>query len=122
MPKIVSYTPAWLQRPNPGHDIFTSAQPKAKSAHTAHSNSVNTISKRALKPGARRNIARRGTEAFVAVGKEIRWADLVYLKEGWQEKQEKKGKGRDSNNSHYSGEPAQGYHVCFSAVFIRNSS
>lgn len=111
MPKIVSFTPAWLQRPNPGHDIFTSAQPKGKSAHTTYSNGFNTISKRASKPGARRTIARRGTEIFVAVGKEIRWADLVYLKEGLQEKQEKKGKGRDSNNSHYPGETAQGYRV-----------
>jgi nucleoporin NUP82 len=111
MPNIVSYTPAWLQKPNPGYDVFTTSQPKGKSTHASYSNGSSTISKRGLKPGARRTIARRGTEIFIAVGKEIRWVDLVYLKDGWQEKQEEKGMGRDSNNSQYPGEFAQSYRV-----------
>ena len=35
-------------------------------------------------PGPRRTIARRGTEVFVANGREIRWADLVTMKDNWE--------------------------------------
>ncbi|CAJ2506172.1 Uu.00g003020.m01.CDS01 [Anthostomella pinea] len=79
MPKIKSYTPAWLSSPSPGHDLFTPNPDEAQ-----HVSSY--ASKSALKSGPRRTIARRGTEVYIAVGKEIRWADLVYLKERWQEK------------------------------------
>ncbi|KAI1330464.1 hypothetical protein F5Y16DRAFT_363243 [Xylariaceae sp. FL0255] len=77
MPKIKGYTPAWLSRPSPGHDLFAPNQ-----------NDPNNLpSYAAAATGPRRTIARRGTEVFIAVGKEIRWADLVYLKERWQEKE-----------------------------------
>ncbi|KAI0024822.1 nuclear pore complex protein An-Nup82 [Xylariomycetidae sp. FL0641] len=76
MPKIKSYTPAWLSSPSPGHDLFT-PNPNESPAKGPKPPSV---------PGPRRTIARRGTEVFIAVGKEIRWADLVYLKDRWQEK------------------------------------
>ncbi len=111
MPKVISYTPAWLSKPNPGHEIFTA---KTVGAPTASSNGSTASSKRAAKPGPRRTIARRGTEVFIAVGKEIRWADLVYLKEAWEDKQStnslSKGKGRDSYNQ-FEGDHAQGYRV-----------
>lgn len=67
--------------------------------------------------GPRRTIARRGTEVFIAVGKEIRWADLVYLKEAWEGKQENQRsflKGRQSRYGDESDEEeptAQGYRV-----------
>ncbi|KAI0597672.1 nuclear pore complex protein An-Nup82 [Biscogniauxia sp. FL1348] len=75
MPKIKSYTPAWLSSPSPGHDLFT---PSSSDGYS--------VPKTITKPGPRRTIARRGTEVFIAVGREIRWADFVYLKERWQEK------------------------------------
>ncbi|OTA66621.1 hypothetical protein K449DRAFT_402686 [Hypoxylon sp. EC38] len=82
MPKIKSYTPAWLLPPSPSHDLFV---PNPNDAHSVSSYTSKGIHKN----GPRRTIARRGTEVFIAVGKEIRWADLVYLKERWEEKQAK---------------------------------
>jgi nucleoporin NUP82 len=111
MPKVISYTPAWLSKPNPGHEIFTS---KIMSTQPASSNGSSASIKRSAKPGPRRTIARRGTEVFIAVGREIRWADLVYLKEAWEDKQSRnsfgKEKGGDSDNQ-YEGDHAQGYRV-----------
>ncbi|KAH9884468.1 hypothetical protein F4778DRAFT_763166 [Xylariomycetidae sp. FL2044] len=77
MPKIKSYTPAWLSKPSAGHELFTPG------AEDIEYYSYKPTSK----PGPRRTIAKRGTEVFIAVGKEIRWADLVYLKERWEEKE-----------------------------------
>jgi nucleoporin NUP82 len=84
MPKVVSYTPAWLSKPAPGYDIF-SGSPDARPIVKGKG--------KGSKPGPKRTIARRGTEVFVAVGKEIRWADLVLLKEDWEEKQARQPKG-----------------------------
>jgi nucleoporin NUP82 len=64
MPKILSHTPRWLQRPTPGHALFA---PKPSAKEPA--------------PGLRRTIATRNSEIFVAVGHEIRWADLERLKD-----------------------------------------
>ncbi|KAI1085772.1 hypothetical protein F5B20DRAFT_567632 [Whalleya microplaca] len=85
MPKIKNYTPAWLLSPSPGHDLF---KPDPEDPHS----SASYLSQNPSRPAPRRTIARRGTEVFIAVGKEIRWADLVFLKERWQEKQ---AQGRD---------------------------
>lgn len=73
MPKVLGYTPEWLARPSPGYDIFA---PKASTG--------NGISSKKKDFGAQRTIATRGSEIFVAVGYEVRWADLVSLKEGLQ--------------------------------------
>ncbi|KAF1919451.1 hypothetical protein BDU57DRAFT_443725 [Ampelomyces quisqualis] len=70
MPKVLSYTPDWLSRPNPGFQLFAPKQ----------ANGVPTRKKKDF--GPRKTIATRGSELFVAVGHEIRWADLVNLKEG----------------------------------------
>ncbi|KAF7891473.1 uncharacterized protein EAF02_001798 [Botrytis sinoallii] len=96
MPQVLGYTPTWLSKPNPGHEIFTA---KPTGIQTASGASYNPNEKKTNKPGPKRTIARRGTEIFIAVGKEIRWADLVYLKETWENKQENqrsflKGKSR----------------------------
>ncbi|TGO16981.1 hypothetical protein BTUL_0022g00830 [Botrytis tulipae] len=85
MPQVLSYTPTWLSKPNPGHEIFTT---KPTGIQTASGASYNPNEKKTNKVGPKRTIARRGTEIFIAVGKEIRWADLVYLKETWENKQE----------------------------------
>lgn len=84
MPKIKAYTPSWLLDPAPGHQLFGLQQADMKSS--AYS---SYISKKKTKPGPRRTIARRGTEVFAAVGKELRWGDLVYMKETWQAKQDR---------------------------------
>ncbi|OTB06874.1 hypothetical protein M426DRAFT_9301 [Hypoxylon sp. CI-4A] len=83
MPRIKSYTPAWLLPPSPGHDLFMPNPIETQSASSYTSKAAPSTD------GPRRTIARRGTEVFIAVGKEIRWADLVYLKERWEEKQAK---------------------------------
>lgn len=116
MPKVLQYTPAWLSKPHPGHEIFTAALPKAVSTQYGSTNGSSSSSKRNAKPGPRRTIAHRGTEVFIAVGKEIRWADLVYLKEAWESKEAKKGsgkgKGEKTMDSQFDEDHAQGYRVC----------
>lgn len=68
MPKVLSYTPEWLSRPSSGYKLFA---PQAETnAQPAHAD-----------PRSRRTIATRGSEVFVAIGHEIRWADLSRLKE-----------------------------------------
>lgn len=64
MPKILSHTPRWLQRPTPGYALFAPKPPAKEPA-----------------PGLRKTIATRNSEIFVAVGHEIRWADLERLKD-----------------------------------------
>lgn len=86
MPKIKSYTPAWLLPPTPGHDLFA---PDPSDTQNGSPYTFKSFSKSV----PRRTLARRGTEVFIAVGKEIRWADLVYLKERWEEKQAKARSG-----------------------------
>lgn len=75
MPKIKSYTAPWLSQ-GPGQRLFA---PSADAASPYNSKKQNI-------PGSKRTIARRGTEVFVAVGKELRWGDLAYLKEKWTAK------------------------------------
>ncbi|KAL2752762.1 hypothetical protein ACRALDRAFT_1077896 [Sodiomyces alcalophilus JCM 7366] len=77
MPKIKSYTAPWLAQ-GPGLRLF-SVPTEAQSPFTSKKKKI---------PGARRPIAHRGTEVFVAVGKELRWADLAYLKDKWTAKQD----------------------------------
>ncbi|KAI8223929.1 Nucleoporin NUP82 [Colletotrichum sp. SAR 10_86] len=79
MPKVKSYTAPWLSH-GPGHSLFApSTDSKALSAPSPYPKKKKTV-------GPRRTIARRGTEIFVAVGKELRWGDLAYLKEKWSTK------------------------------------
>lgn len=115
MSNIRSYTPSWLSKPAPGHNLFQASQEDLNASAT---------SKRRGRPGPRRTIARRGTEVFVAVNREIRWGDLVYLKESWAEKSASTRVKREDSNGSFSfsnhiqpsieddGEPAaEGYRV-----------
>ena len=81
MPKILSYTPSWLTRPSPGYALF-SQKPKE----------INAEAKEQKQGGQdlriRRTIAHRGTEIFVVVDNEIRWSDLVMLRERSEEDQQ----------------------------------
>ncbi|KAH6624244.1 hypothetical protein B0J18DRAFT_172299 [Chaetomium sp. MPI-SDFR-AT-0129] len=80
MPKIKSFAPSWLNEPSPAHKLFE--QP----IDDGRGSAGPPYGTRKPKPGPRRTIARRGTEVFVAVGKQIRWGDLAYLKELWETK------------------------------------
>jgi hypothetical protein len=112
MPRIKSFAPSWLNPPAPGHKLFAPPSDEGKPAALAYG--------RKAKPGRRQTIAKRGTEVFVASGKQIRWGDLVYLKEKWESKQNG-GRIRredshasfevyDEESSGASG-PAEGYRV-----------
>ncbi|RKU41261.1 hypothetical protein DL546_004291 [Coniochaeta pulveracea] len=81
MPKVRSYVPSWLNEPAPGQKLFASSPEDARPPAQLYSSKP--------KPGPRRTIAHRGTEIFVAVGKQIRWGSLVRLKESWDSKQSK---------------------------------
>ncbi|KAF2439239.1 hypothetical protein P171DRAFT_436559 [Karstenula rhodostoma CBS 690.94] len=70
MPKVLSHTPRWLQRPSRGHELFA-PKPSASRA----------LAQKEKAPGLRKTIAARNSEVFIAVGNEIRWADLEGLKE-----------------------------------------
>ncbi|KAJ9155764.1 Nucleoporin NUP82 [Coniochaeta hoffmannii] len=82
MPKITSFVPSWLNEPAPGHKLFAPATDDARQPNPQLFSSKP-------KTGPRRTIARRGSEVFVAVGKQIRWGSLVQLKESWEAKQSK---------------------------------
>ena len=83
MPKVKNYSAGWLSEGSHGHKLF------APSADTLRSRALSPSYSSKKKPvqGPRRTIARRGTEVFVAVGREIRWGDLAYLKEDWAQQQ-----------------------------------
>jgi len=67
---VLSSTPSWLHRPSPGPQLFApKPSPSKPAAHKKKS--------RALP----RTIAARDSEVFVAVGHDIRWADLAQWKE-----------------------------------------
>ncbi|KAF1957863.1 hypothetical protein CC80DRAFT_491207, partial [Byssothecium circinans] len=70
MPKVLSHTPVWLSRPSPGYHLFEPTPTATKD-----------IARKQESTGLRRNIAIRDSEVFVAVGRELRWADLAQLKE-----------------------------------------
>jgi hypothetical protein len=73
MPKVLSYTPAWLSRPSDGFGIF------AKDHDAANGHASKAKASTCL-----RRLAARGTEVFYAVGTEIRWANLQSLKNGFK--------------------------------------
>jgi nucleoporin NUP82 len=113
MPKVISYTPSWLCEPAPGHKLFVTAEENTPRGQATTSRGLTESLKRNAKPGPRRTIAHRGTEVFIAVGREIRWADLVYLKESWEDRQEdeRQAHSRDRRDDSEDLEHAQGYRV-----------
>jgi len=102
MPKITSYNVEYLSQPNPGHQLFTPGPTSSISYNGASHWKSQDDEENA---GPKRKIARRGTEIFVAVGKEIRWADLTYLKNKLDK--EKNGERDEEEREGY----AQGYRV-----------
>jgi nucleoporin NUP82 len=104
MPKIKSFAPSWLNEPSPAHKLFE--QP----ADDARIPAALPYGKK-QKPGPRRTIARRGTEVFVAVGKQIRWGDLAYLKESWETKHTRAGASPGCDEEHADDDGTEGYRV-----------
>ncbi|KAK3295504.1 uncharacterized protein B0H64DRAFT_321586 [Chaetomium fimeti] len=114
MPRIKSFAPSWLNEPSPGHKLFS------QSADDARLSMTLPYGKKP-KPGPRRTIARRGTEVFVAVGKQIRWGDLAYLKESWETKHARSSSGtrikRESSEDSFDhengvvGHETEGYRI-----------
>ncbi|CAK7220326.1 hypothetical protein SBRCBS47491_004149 [Sporothrix bragantina] len=96
MPKIRSFTPSWLSTDSTdGRGLFSPSSASARrfnlgasttSPHTPSASVYGSPKKQQQQnmPGPRRTIARRGTEVFVANGREIRWADLVTMKDNWE--------------------------------------
>ncbi|CAK7264510.1 hypothetical protein SEPCBS119000_001026 [Sporothrix epigloea] len=80
MPKIRSFTPSWLSTDSTdGRGMFSPSPASAR-----RSNLSPKKQQQPPMPGPRRTIARRGTEVFVASGREIRWANLVTMKDNWE--------------------------------------
>ena len=119
MPKVKSFTAPWLANNAPGHQLF---EPSADALRSRALSPPYSSSKKQAIAGPRRTIARRGTEVFVAVGREIRWGDLAYLKEEWLNKQPRAKSGtiphikrEDSSQSfdgQGDGQDAGGLRVC----------
>ena len=95
MPRVLSYTPAWLSRPGPGFRLFSEdgganpGRPDTEKRKEKH-NQCST---------QRRVLAHRGSEVFVAVDNVIRWTDLATMKDDWEGKvlaQSYTGKREDS--------------------------
>ncbi|KAL9627067.1 MAG: hypothetical protein Q9204_006832 [Flavoplaca sp. TL-2023a] len=94
MPKILGYTPSWLSRPSAGFDLFSSSN-KRPSIDSQHGGQPGDKSEYL---GPRRTIAHRGSEIFVVVDNQIRWADLSILKYEWESSQ-RKGRGLEDDDT-----------------------
>ena len=81
MPKVLSYTPAWLSAPAPASRLFRRnsgdrGDAVGDSRYASEKGYKNVLRQR-------RVIAYRGSEVFVADGNKIRWADLALVKDDW---------------------------------------
>lgn len=76
MPKVISYTPSWLSRPSPGFDLFQPG-PQTKTPITLNNGQGRKLGQNS----PCRTIAHRRTEVFVVVGNDIRWSDLILLRD-----------------------------------------
>jgi nucleoporin NUP82 len=79
MARVVGHTPSWLSAPSPGFNLFQ-RNPGTKPPSALRNQLVKAEAR-----GPTRTIAHRGTEIFVLVGNEIRWSDLVSLKDAEQD-------------------------------------
>lgn len=77
--KVKSYSAAWLSNGELGHQLFEGTNDSLHHRGLSRAGS----SKKDAAPGPRRTIAKRGTEVYVAAGKDIHWGDLAYIKEQW---------------------------------------
>lgn len=75
MPRILKHTPRWLSRPSAGFDAFNVSPSHTPDRKATPENGIRNSA------SITRKAASRGTELFVVVGNELRWTDLVMLKE-----------------------------------------
>ena len=131
MPKVLSYTPPWLSRPEPGFQLFNSSQGTLSSIHSERRGSDHLSNRHATKPyqGPTKIVAHRGTEVFVAVDNKLRWSDLCMLKDDYDEKEalrkekrqrQKSGQSADQNDSsnEEAGQKAPSFRVSSSQGMI----
>ncbi len=115
MPKIISYTPAWLSRPSSGFQVFANSRGVEGQGSKAQQNGRATGEGY---EGPRRTIATRGIEIFVVVDNEIRWSELCMLKDDWEEQQksqtDQNGNGERGGSPEVKQDPPSGhkYRVC----------
>ncbi|KAK2762620.1 hypothetical protein FQN54_000793 [Arachnomyces sp. PD_36] len=105
---VVSFTPPWLSRPSPGSSFFSghpSNQLPGKQSQGAAVKEADTAGSDSPYDGPTRVIARRGREVFTVVDNQIRWANLVTLRDEWRSqeaenrKPSKQGKDRNDGKS-----------------------
>lgn len=89
MPHILTRTPPWLAKPSAGYDVF---------AVEGTSNSSKPP-----RPGPTRTIARRGNEIFVAVGNQLRWADLALLRHQSQHRERQRKRQAEEHDGEAPG-------------------
>lgn len=102
MPRILRHTPQWLNRPAPGFALFANPE-----GDKLKKNSEG------LKPHATRTVTNRGTEIFIAVGNQLRWSDLLLLKEEDQHR-------RQAERQHHSGDSEGGSDGKWPAYRVRS--
>lgn len=111
MPNVVSFTPPWLSRPSPGSSFFSgqsSDQVPSKASQGPSGKDTDTARYEAEYEGPTRIIARRGTEIFTVVDNQIRWANLVTLRDEWrsQESENRKSSKQTKEGKKESSAPA----------------
>lgn len=114
MPKVIGYTPSWLSRPSPGFSVFT---PKP----TTSSKATNGVDEAGGLSRTKNTIATRGTEIFVAIGNEIRWSDLVELKEAGDAQYPLFNRSRSQNERLPKPKDGNKYRVCLQGVRAKHS-
>ena len=85
MPRIIHYTPGWLCRPSPGFEVFNTSQSKSRQLGSGSTNQQPNGADGSDYFGPNRTIAKRGTEVFIASGRQIRWTDLVSIKSDFED-------------------------------------
>ncbi|KAI4720519.1 hypothetical protein E4T48_03214 [Aureobasidium sp. EXF-10727] len=75
MARVIGHTPSWLSAPSAGFNLFQ------RNSDTKAPAAVTKALTKTESRGPTRTIAHRGTEVFVLVGNEIRWSDLVSLRD-----------------------------------------
>ncbi len=96
MPKVIGHTPAWLSTPSAGAAVFDPESKKKSPDSPARRTVQSPVSPKYN--GNTRLLAHRGTEVFVAVGNELRWADLKTLKQDWEESSHSPRRTKNDND------------------------
>lgn len=127
MPNVVSFTPPWLSRPSPGSSFFSGESsyqvPNKAAQGPAAGKEADASRNDAPYEGPTRILAKRRTEIFTVVDNQIRWANLVTLRDEWrsqetenrksskQRKEEKKGDSSPAVGEEEPEDGSQNYRV-----------